>query len=157
MKTSLTVLSLAVTLGCALNACRTPREPETIHANWEVLSPAALASSHGTIRFSTHVKPVLEAKCVVCHNKKALPRLSFETRKAVFTPSATGPRIVPGHPESSTLIIYGTKQHSLTMPPVGERLTEEEKRIFVAWVQQGAKWPTGDAGQLHPNSHVGPR
>lgn len=143
--------SLALALGVSLSACRSPQS-ETSHADWEVLDSAALASSHSDIRFATHVKPILEAKCVVCHNRKSMARHSFESRKDVFSAAAAAPRLVPGNPEASAIIRNGTQSHALTMPPVGERLTENEKRILIAWVRQGAKWPEGAAGRLHADT-----
>ena len=134
-------------LACWLVSCKTPSEPETAPGNVEVLSKATLKNSQGKIDFVAQVKPVLEAKCVICHNRKTLPSFSLENRKLAFAAPA---RIVPGHPETSLLIVNGTLNHAKTMPPVGNRLTTGEKRIITAWVQQGADWPAGPAGELHP-------
>ena len=136
-----------VATACWLGACQTPAPPhsETAPSDWNVLGEKALKSSHGKIDFVTHVKPVLEAKCVVCHNHQTLPFFSMENRASAF---AGPPRIVPGHPEKSPLIINGTQNHAHTMPPVGERLTVDEKRILKEWVRQGAVWPDGVAGSL---------
>jgi uncharacterized membrane protein len=146
--------SLAVVMGtmltCWLAACKTPSHSETAHTQWEALSAEALRTSHGTIDFARHVKPVLEAKCVVCHNRQTLPFFSMENGTLAFKAGAAGPRIVPGHPEKSSLVHNATGAHSKTMPPVGERMTADEKRIITAWVAQGAQWPQGKAGELHP-------
>ncbi len=138
-------------MACWLTACHTPTNShsETAPADWNVLSVSALKSSHGKIDFVTHVKPVLEAKCVACHNRETLPFFSMENRALAF---ASPSRIVPGHPEKSTLIINGTQNHAKTMPPVGERLTPDEKRILTEWVRQGALWPDGKAGTLKRQS-----
>ena len=136
-----------IAAACWLGACHTPvtSHSETAPADWNVLSATALKSSHEKIDFVTHVKPVLEAKCVMCHNQETLPFFSMESRALAF---AVPSRIVPGHPEKSLLIINGTKSHAQTMPPVGERLTPDEKRILTEWVRQGAHWPVGKAGTL---------
>lgn len=139
-------------LACCLVACKTPRHSETAPENWEVLSADALRTSHGIIDFTTHVKPVLEAKCVVCHNLQTLPFFSLENRALAFKAGAAGPRIVPGHPAKSPLVHNATGAHSQTMPPVGERMTVNEKRIIAEWVAQGAQWPQGKVGELHPPS-----
>ncbi len=136
----------AASLASWLTSCQTPPEPETAPENVEVLSDVALKNSHRTIDFVTQVKPVLEAKCVICHNRKTLPFFSLENRELAF---AVPGRIVPGHPEKSLLIVNGTMNHAKTMPPVGNRLTGDEKRILTAWVKQGAVWPEGRAGNLH--------
>lgn len=132
-----------------LGACSTPSDPETAPGNVETLGDAALKSSHGKIHFTTHVKPVLQAKCVICHNRKTLPAFSLETRALAF---AMPSRIVPHHPEQSLLIIKGAHHHQATMPPVGNRLTDDEKRILTAWVAQGATWPAGPSGTLRPDA-----
>lgn len=147
MNRRLVSISHGALLACWLTACQTPPEPQTAPGTVEVLSEAALKKSHGRIDFATQVKPVLEAKCVICHNRKTLPFFSLENRKLAF---AVPGRIVPGHPESSLLIVNGTMNHAKTMPPVGNRLTAGEKRIITAWVRQGADWPAGPAGDLHP-------
>lgn len=136
-----------VAAACWLMACHTPvtSHSETAPADWNVLSATALNSSHGKIDFVTHVKPVLESKCVVCHNRETLPLFSLESRSLAF---AVQSRIVPEHPEKSLFIINGTKSHAQTMPPVGECLTPDEKRILTEWVRQGAHWPVGKAGTL---------
>ncbi len=147
MKRRLFAMMLGTSMTWCLGACKTPRQPETVTSDWEVLGERELAASHGKIDFVTQVKPVLEAKCVVCHNRKTLPFFSLETRQLAF---AAPPRIVPGHPDKSVFITNGTLNHSKQMPPVGDRLTAHEKRIITAWVEQGAPWPGGPAGTLRP-------
>ena len=134
-----------LSLGCWLAACKTTRQPETAPGDWEVLGKEALAASRGKIDFVTHVKPVIGAKCVACHNRKTLPFFSLENRTLAF---ASPSRFVPGHPENSTFIINGTLTHAKTMPPVGNRLTQNEKRVLTDWVKQGASWPAGKAGEI---------
>lgn len=143
----LAIILYAASLTPWLTTCQSPSASETAPENIEVLSEAALSASHHTIDFSRHVKPVLEAKCVICHNRKTLPFFSLENREMAFAEPA---RIVPGHPGKSLLIINGTINHAKTMPPVGNRLTRDEKRILAAWVKQGAVWPSGKAGDLLP-------
>ena len=130
-------------------ACRTtPRQAETAPADWEVLGKNAFATSYGRIDFQTHVRPVLEAKCLPCHNSRTLPFFSLENRQSAFTVGPIGPRIVPRYPEQSALVTNATEAHSRAMPPVGSRLTDNERRIIIDWVLQGAEWPDGPAGEL---------
>jgi uncharacterized membrane protein len=150
MKSRHLFILCVATLASWLAACKTMEHSETAPADWEVLGKEALGSSYGKIDFATHVKPVLEAKCLACHNRKHPPPpfFSLENRKLAFDVGVGNPRIVPGHPEKSVLITNATKAHERSMPPVGERLTAEEKRIFTEWVRQGAAWPEGKAGEL---------
>lgn len=139
-----------------LVACETPPKEgsQTAPADWNVLSKKALASSHGKIDFATHVKPVLEAKCVVCHQREVLPFFSLENRELAFGEGKMGVRIIPGKPDESRLLMHahGATPGLKRMPPVGDCLTRDESRILRAWIAQGANWPTGAAGQLDPHA-----
>jgi uncharacterized membrane protein len=149
MNSANALTALAAGMLLLITSCATPpAQPETAPSDRETLSAAALASSHGKISFAQHVKPVLQSKCVVCHNTKDQPWFSMQTREAVFARGGYGLRVVPGKPEESSLIFKGTMNHAGTMPPVGDRLTPDEKRILTAWVAQGAEWPVGQAGAI---------
>ncbi len=136
----------------ALAACTTPPNPETKPMGENVLSQAAIhAAKTSPVDFTAHVKPVLEAKCVMCHNRKALPgKMSLETRKEAMRTDALGAYIVPGHPEKSLLVanVKSAHQKVSVMPAVGERLTPDEYAILTKWVKEGAVWPAGKAGML---------
>ena len=136
----------------ALASCATPPNPETKPMGENVLSQDAIhAARIGPVDFVAHVKPVLEAKCVMCHNRKALPgRMSLENRQEAMRSGALGAYIVPGHPESSLLVanVKSAHQKVSVMPAVGERLTKDEYAILTKWVKEGAPWPAGKAGAL---------
>ena len=78
------------------------------------------AAKSGPVDFVTHVKPVLERKCVMCHNRKALPgHISLENRQEALRTKTLGTYIVPGHPETSLLVANtaSTHQTSASCPP----------------------------------------
>ena len=135
-----------------LASCATPPDSETKPMGDNVLSKEAIhAAKTGPVNFTAHVKPVLEAKCVMCHNSEALPgHGSLENRKEAVRSGALGAYIVPGHPESSLLVanVKTARQHASVMPAVGERLTKDEYEILAKWVKEGAQWPAGKAGKL---------
>ncbi|MCB1277929.1 c-type cytochrome domain-containing protein [Prosthecobacter sp.] len=135
-----------------LAACSTPPDSETKPMGENVLSKEEIkAAKTGPVDFVAHVKPVLEAKCVMCHNRKALPgHMSLESRPEVLRTKTLGTYIVPGHPETSLLVANtaSTHQNVSVMPAVGERLTKEEYAILRKWVKEGANWPSGGAGTL---------
>ena len=138
-----------------LGACShpVPGSSETSPAGRTVLSSPALERARVKVVFAEHVKPILETKCVMCHNRKTLPGLlSLENRKAAFKPGATGIPIVPGHPEQSLLLsnIKSAHAHMNAMPPVGERITKDELAVLTKWIKDGAPWPDGRAGKLDP-------
>ncbi len=104
------------------------------------------------VSFEKQIKPVLEGKCMHCHNRETLPdRISFENAKLAFATTKDGKvYIVPGKPEASLLIaaIENPLFHEMLMPMVGPRLTVEEAAVFRRWVAEGAKWPEGKAGDV---------
>ena len=142
------------TLLCALvlASCTTPPDSETKPMGANVLSQAAIhAAKTGPVDFAVHVKPVLEAKCVMCHNRKALPgHGSLENRQEAVRSGELGAYIQPGHPEYSLLVsnVKSAHQKASVMPAVGERLTPDEYAILTKWVKEGAVWPAGKAGML---------
>ena len=137
----------------ALSACTAPVGSETKPLGENVLSKTEIQrAKSGPVDFVTHVKPIFEAKCVMCHNRQALPgHMSLETRSAAMRTGALGAYIVPGHPEQSLLVANVESAHSnaSVMPAVGERFTADEYKIISKWVKEGAVWPSGMAGVLY--------
>ncbi|MFM7605538.1 MAG: c-type cytochrome domain-containing protein [Prosthecobacter sp.] len=135
-----------------LNSCAAPLDSETKPLGENVLTRQQIQEAkHGSVDFISHVKPLLEAKCVMCHNCVALPgHMSLENRAEAMRSGALGTFIVPGSPENSLLISHTHSAHTKmsVMPVVGERLTEDEYEILTKWVKEGARWPAGDAGKL---------
>lgn len=131
-------------------ACSTPREGETSYSGRDILSPREIIAAKQKPVFEAHIKPILETRCVVCHNAKVLPgRMSLVNRKSAM---ASG-KIIPGHPEQSLLVANIKASHAgvNAMPPVGERITKDELAILTEWIKQGAEWPEGRVGSLNPN------
>lgn len=152
LHSAMNIRRLSSLLCVFLAACAAPMNPETKPMGENVLSPEAIqAARTGQVDFVAHVKPVLEAKCVMCHNRRALPgHLSLENRTQAMRSGALGAYIVPGHPEKSLLVanVKSTHQNVSVMPAVGERLTKDEYAILTKWVKEGAVWPAGEAGTL---------
>lgn len=136
----------------ALPSCSTPEESETRPTGTNVLSAAALSQAQGgTVDFTRHIKPILEAKCATCHNQQALPgKMSLANRTEAHRTGGLRGFIIPGQPEASPLIMRLGESHTAVqaMPPVGESLTKEETTVIKRWISQGASWPSGPEGQL---------
>lgn len=145
---------LALLLTAALGACVTAPESdsETRPAGESSLSERDLRQAlRGPVDFERHVKPILEAKCVACHNADGLPgRLNLSSRETATRSGALGLFIVPGHPEQSLLVtqIGSAPAHLKAMPPVGQQVTENEIAVLRQWIKEGASWPAGTAGTL---------
>jgi len=142
-------------LALLLVGCTSVHEGETTYSGVNILAPDAIQAAKAKPDFQQHVKPILEARCVICHNRQTLPGfMSLENRQLAFKPGATGTPIVPGHPEKSLLVANMAHTHAnlKVMPPVGERVTADELVILRTWVAQGADWPEGKAGALDPEA-----
>lgn len=138
----------ALLAGCS----STESESETRLPGRNVLdAPALRAAQTGKVGFLEHVKPVLEAKCAMCHNKAAQPgRMSLASQAEAVQTGTLGVFILPGQPDKSRFITHLSGLHASVkaMPPVGEALTPEETGIIRRWIAQGAEWPAGAAGKL---------
>ncbi|WP_172682594.1 c-type cytochrome domain-containing protein [Verrucomicrobium spinosum] len=95
--------------------------------------------------FKQHVKPILEAACVHCHNDKSdKGGLNVTTLELTVKGGDNGTALVPGDPAKSPL--YTTTvlaaDEDAVMPPKKEGLlAPEQAEILKLWVQQGANWP----------------
>jgi len=145
MNFGLRLIPVLLSVGCAA-----PRsgESETLLTGRNVLGALETrAALKETVDFSRHVKPILAAKCVACHDRESQPQgLHFNNYDSAIKSGALGVFIVPGHPERSPFLTTIKSAHtsSRSMPPVGERLTSEEVAILKRWIQQGARWPSSE-------------
>lgn len=135
---------LAVALsGLLAGGCETVGEKgaETRPVGEPVLSPSQLAEARVAVSFRQHVQPILEERCLHCHNKAEMPAtFSLETREEAID----GRRIVPGRAaESQLIIVLTTGNHALTMPAVGTAPPKEEIEVLWRWIDAGAEWPRG--------------
>ena len=137
-----------------LSACKVtqPEASETAPVGPPVLTEQDQKEAmSGKISFKKHIAPILQSRCLPCHNGKTMPKLfSMTSRTAAFQSGALGPRIVPGSPDKSLLFLNpsGTHKAIKVMPPVGNRLTSEDLAILRRWITQGAEWPAGSSGRL---------
>lgn len=103
--------------------------------------------------FVTEVKPVLERQCLRCHNGTTLPgKLNLSSGDVALAGRLRGQRyIVPGRPDQSLVIaaVSHKGNHRPLMPNlVPLTLTDDQIGVLREWIEDGAVWPTGSAGQL---------
>lgn len=106
--------------------------------------------------FEEHVKPVLQANCLRCHQGENAPAhldlRNGRSARASVSPRTGRPFIIPGDPDCSLIIAavgrLGT--HPLLMPKLDLSLTEDEIGELSEWIEDGAYWPDGRRGDLHP-------
>ena len=92
------------------------------------------------------VRPVLETRCVECHNPdKVKGKLLMHTQAAFLKGGANGPIVEPGQPDRSELVkrVFLAKDHEDLMPPKGGPLPAAELALLRGWVAAGAPWTAG--------------
>lgn len=96
------------------------------------------------IVFDHVVKPVLEKKCVSCHNPQKLKgKLRLTDSISVLRGGKSGALFVSGRPEKSLLLqrIHLSPDEKKHMPPAGKpQLTHQEKLLLHHWIKSGARF-----------------
>lgn len=103
--------------------------------------------------FVTEVKPLFERQCLRCHNGTALPdMLNLTSGEAALKGRLRGQRyITPGRPDQSLIVAAVSHKgtHRPLMPNlVPLTLTDDQIGVLREWIEDGAVWPAGPAGQL---------
>lgn len=113
-----------------------------------VLDPSAVAlaqdPSAGDRFFTEQIEPLLRSKCFSCHSHQAgetAGSLTLDSQSGWSVGGERGPAIVVHKPEESLLIEAVRYTHDdLQMPPE-EKLSEQEIKLLVRWVTEGAPDP----------------
>ena len=95
---------------------------------------------NGKVDFDLHVDPIFQRKCYACHGDDAVMNgYSLWRKKDALRGGYSGkPAIIDKDSANSRLIhIVAGLEKDLIMPPVGEKLTNEEIGILRAWIDQG--------------------
>jgi len=94
------------------------------------------------IDFEKELKPVLEAKCLGCHNPNtskgdfSLHEPSDMLTKLVNKEAPTDSRLYK-------VTLPGTDGSRPEMPEKGDPLTDAERALLLSWIGEGAAWPEG--------------
>ena len=111
-----------------------------------VLSARRQAETETRIDFARHVKPILEERCLSCHDGSNPNTLYLLTcQEEAFK----NRRLVTKKPSQSLLYIAAQENH----PPHPEserkiKLDSGDLIVLRRWILSGAIWPSGKAGQL---------
>jgi hypothetical protein len=123
-----------------------------------VLSGVAIEAAEParTVDYLRDVKPLLSKRCYACHGAlKRQAGLRLDTAALMLKGGDSGAALVPGDSAESLLVeaIKGTE--GWRMPPEGEGtlLSPAEIDTVRAWIDQGAKAPSGEAPQADPRRH----
>ena len=120
---------------------------------WKPAAASAAPLTEKERFFVAEVRPVLERQCLRCHNGTTLPgKFNLSSGETALEGRLRGQRyITPGHPEQSLMITAVSHKgtHRPLMPNlVPLTLTEDSIGVLREWIEDGAVWPTGSAGQL---------
>lgn len=111
-------------------------------------------TASGKDTFALAVKPLLEHRCVWCHNDEvAQGGLNFQDRASVF--DSTRAFIVPGEPDKSEVYLAVTRgfKHPRVMPGDGWGISDHHRQALKQWIAEGASWPEGRRGTIKRKSY----
>jgi mono/diheme cytochrome c family protein len=124
-------------------------------ALWALMMIAA--DTPAVEHYTSHVKPLLAAKCLACHGAvKQEGGLRLDTARLAGQGGENGPVLLPHDEEGSTLLSRVTeKDETLRMPPAdaGTRLTPDEVGILAKWIEQGGAGPDDEVADSDPKDH----
>ncbi|MEZ5943570.1 MAG: c-type cytochrome domain-containing protein [Planctomycetaceae bacterium] len=110
----------------------------------EAIQPADPALGR-EVDFYRDVYPILEAKCLACHNAAVKEGdLILESVEALLKGGASGEGAIPGKPDESYVYLVASRRDEPAMPPLPNKvqakpLTSREVGILKLWIEQGAK------------------
>ena len=91
--------------------------------------------------FEKQVRPLLVAKCQMCHNTQLKSgNIDLSSVEGFVNARDEAALISSTDPASSRLLAIIGYQTKVKMPP-GGKLPEHEIQIFKGWIQKGAPWP----------------
>jgi mono/diheme cytochrome c family protein len=107
----------------------------------------AAAENRAAEFFETRVRPVLADSCISCHGPaKQRGGLRLDSRAALLKGADSGPVLVEGQPDKSSLVRAVRYADQIKMPPAPKtKLAPEAIEALTEWVRMGAPWPDGAA------------
>jgi hypothetical protein len=136
MLLGLTLLAIAALSACGTQPTQTAPEPAPV-SSITTASPAATSTPTPTsISFANDVLPIFENRCIKCHGGEQMKKnLDLKTYASLMTGSENGSVLTPGDAANSLLaqqLINGK------MPKKGPKLTPNEMRLVIDWINAGA-------------------
>ncbi|MEZ6050974.1 MAG: PSD1 and planctomycete cytochrome C domain-containing protein [Planctomycetaceae bacterium] len=99
---------------------------------------ACSAGAEESVRYSVHIRPILQGKCVRCHGEATQKaELNLADAAGIRRGSEGGDIFKSGAPDDSRLLEVLTDGE---MPPEGDPLTPEEIDLIRIWIEQGVKF-----------------
>src|SRR5690606_33893916 len=96
------------------------------------------AGEAAKVTFADDVLPILEAKCVNCHNTdEAKGGLDLASYGAALTGGSGGAVVVSEDPKASRLYTLAAHTEEPIMPPRGTKATDAELKVISDWIAGG--------------------
>lgn len=108
--------------------------------------PGQLLSAEKPIDYASQVAPLFRKYCEGCHTADdGEGKFATDSYAGLLKGGEHGPAFLPGNSQSSRLIRMIKGELKPVMPPEdsGEKLTAAEIAVLTAWINQGAKGPSG--------------
>ena len=106
-----------------------------------MLAASAVSAGPDTAFFETKVRPVLVEHCQKCHGSgKQQAGLRLDGASWLKKGADTGPVVVAGQPEKSSLFTVLSHETDVKMPPKG-KLPQQQIDDIGRWIRDGAVWP----------------
>lgn len=100
------------------------------------IAPTATPGGNLPVSFGQDVLPILTSQCGSCHGGQG--GLWLTTFEQVMYGGASGPAVVPGHPEQSRLYLRLSSGAQPRMPLDAPPLTRAEIDAIRSWIAEGA-------------------
>lgn len=99
----------------------------------------------GLLSYEKDIEPIFINKCQFCHSGAVKEsQLDMSSYELLVKGGKRGTSLVPGKSADSLLVKLAGKTQKPLMPPKSEEsLTPDELALIKAWIDQGAKAPTG--------------
>ncbi len=113
---------------------------------------AAAVNLGRPVDFTKDVQPILDDKCVACHNVAiAESRLILEDVPSILKGGKRGPSVMAKEPEKSLLFQVAARAAQPAMPPLPNKVsaaavTPQELGILKQWILEGAQGGMGSTG-----------
>ena len=104
--------------------------------------PAAMAEE--AVDFVRDIQPIFTNHCYNCHADQSVEGgIRWDRKSAIAGGDSGQAAVVPGEPETGTLLAYVRGDADERMPPEdeGEPLSETEITLLERWITEGANWP----------------
>ncbi|MDA1231010.1 MAG: DUF1553 domain-containing protein [Planctomycetota bacterium] len=116
-----------------------PRPP--IPAGIAIITLSIVASLHADDLFQDKIAPILERRCLSCHNENDRKgEFSLQTQQHLLESGF----VEAGKPEEShflSVIVSGSNGERAAMPKDSDPLSDEDVSLLRQWIAAGAEWP----------------